>query len=83
MLLDLGEDERKNQQNKFSNQSFDLTDLKIENISSRQDNTRVVLTPVQDEIVTLPELSNEDISEFFPNATVTEGDASLGNENEE
>ena len=56
------------------------------------DNTRVVLdkintvsgtTQVNDEIFEEVMTPNDDISEFFPDATIEEGDASLGNENRE
>jgi hypothetical protein len=82
MLLDLGEEERKKQLQKFT---FDAEPLEFSNNIAEADNTRVAnpIAPViiEDEFTTSEDVDN-DISEFFPDATVTEGDASLGNENE-
>jgi hypothetical protein len=82
MLLDLGEEERKKQLQKFT---FDAEPLEFSNNIAEADNTRVTnpIAPViiEDEFTTSEDVDN-DISEFFPDATVTEGDASLGNENE-
>ena len=83
MLLDLGEEEREKQLKKFT---FNAEPLEYGNITTKIDNTRVVnpvvVEVIEDEFTTSEDVNN-DISEFFPNATVTDGDASLGNENEE
>ena len=83
MLLDLGEEEREKQLKKFT---FNAEPLEYGNVTTKIDNTRVVnpvvVEVIEDEFTTSEDVNN-DISEFFPNATVTDGDASLGNENEE
>ena len=83
MLLDLGEEEREKQLKKFT---FNAEPLEYGNITTKIDNTRVAnpIIPViiEDEFTTSEDVNN-DISEFFPDATVIDGDASLGNENEE
>ena len=83
MLLDLGKEEREKQLKKFT---FNAEPLEYGNITTKIDNTRVanpvVVEVIEDEFTTSEDVNN-DISEFFPDATVTDGDASLGNENEE
>lgn len=85
MLLDLGEEETIKLQKRYEPIKYDRLD---DIYQVEQDNTRVVQDIIVDEIVEDdithdPATEKALLEEFFPDATIEEGDASLGNENEE